>query len=205
MGDMLKLINHPYPVGTPGLAILTAGGILFFLALLRSRHAASGGPGAAAARRSTASILGVLLQMLGFFAVGLGRIAPTLPPTGPAAILQAAIVAVLMIVCVSLFVAATRAMGRNWSVVARMRSDHELVTEGVFAHLRHPIYVGMALFLFALALAFGHMANLALGVPLFLLGTWIRVHEEEKLLRAQFGGAFDDYAARVKRFLPGII
>jgi protein-S-isoprenylcysteine O-methyltransferase Ste14 len=204
MKYILTMITHPDPVGTPGLAILTAGGLLFVMALLQSRRASSG-PSAAPARRSTASIAGVALQMLGFFAVGLGPIVATLRPTGFPALLQAAIVAALMIVCVSLFVAATRAMGRNWSVVARMRSDHELVTQGVFAHLRHPIYVGMACFLFALAFAFGHMVNLAAGAPLFLLGTWIRIHEEERLLSAQFGAAYSDYAARVKRFLPGII
>lgn len=204
MTDLLRMTTHPYPVGAPALAIFTAGGFLFFMALLQSRRA-SRGSGAPAARRSTASIAGVLLQMAGFFAVGLGPIVATLPPASLPAILQAAIVGALMLICVTLFIAATRAMGRNWSVVARMRADHELVTEGVFAHLRHPIYVGMAFFLFAMALAFGHMINLAVGVPLFLVGTWIRVHEEEKLLRAQFGPAFDAYAARVKRFLPGII
>lgn len=205
MSEILRTVAHPYAVGTPALAILTAGGILFLMVLIQSRRAARGGSSAPSERRSTASILGVILQMLGFFAVGLGPILAILRPTGPAAILQAAIVAALMIVCVALFVAATRAMGRNWSVVARMRSDHELVTEGVFAHLRHPIYVGMAFFLLAMAVAFGHLANLALGAPLFLVGTWIRVHEEERLLRGRFGAAFDDYAARVKRFLPGII
>jgi protein-S-isoprenylcysteine O-methyltransferase Ste14 len=204
MKNILTMITHPDPVGTPGLAILTAGGILFAMALLQSRRAARG-PSVAPARRSRASIAGVLLQMLGFFTVGLGPIAATLRPTGFPALLQAVIVAALMIICVSLFVAATRAMGRNWSVVARMRTDHELVTRGVFAHLRHPIYVGMAFFLFALAFAFGHMVNLVAGAPLFLLGTWIRVHEEERLLSAQFGAAYSDYAARVKRFLPGII
>lgn len=204
MRDILTMVAHPYPVGTPGLAILTAGGILFAMAMLQSRRA-SRGPNAATARRSRASILGVALQMLGFFAVGLGPIVATLRPTSLPAILHAAIVAVLMFISVTLFVAATRAMGRNWSIVARMRSDHELVTQGIFAHLRHPIYVGMACFLFALAFGFGHMINLALGAPLFLIGTWIRVHEEEGLLRAQFGSAYSDYSKRVKRFLPGII
>ena len=46
---------------------------------------------------------------------------------------------------------------------------------------------------------------LILGVPLYWIGTVLRIVEEEKLLRAQFGEAYDAYAARVKRFLPGII
>jgi protein-S-isoprenylcysteine O-methyltransferase Ste14 len=95
-------------------------------------------------------------------------------------------------------------MGRNWSLVARTRTDHELVTSGVFARLRHPIYLAMGLFLLGLAISLGHERNLLLSLPLFALGTWIRVREEEKLLRAQFGGAYDSYAASVKRFVPGL-
>jgi protein-S-isoprenylcysteine O-methyltransferase Ste14 len=106
---------------------------------------------------------------------------------------------------VLLFAAATRAMGDNWSLVARTRADHRLVTDGVFARLRHPIYLAMALFLLALAIALGHEANLIFAAPLFALGTWIRVHEEEKLLRAQFGDSYERYAASVKRFVPGLL
>ena len=43
-----------------------------------------------------------------------------------------------------------------------------------------------------------------IGVPLFALGTWIRVAEEERLLRRHFGEAYDAYAARVPRFVPGL-
>jgi protein-S-isoprenylcysteine O-methyltransferase Ste14 len=41
-------------------------------------------------------------------------------------------------------------------------------------------------------------------VPLYALGTWMRVAHEERLLRTQFGAAYDEYAARVKRFVPGV-
>ena len=121
------------------------------------------------------------------------------------AIAEAAAIALLMLACAWLFTAAAREMGANWSVVARMREGHELVTSGVFARVRHPIYVAMALFLAAMAIAFGHEGQLLIAVPLFVAGTWIRVGEEEKLLRAEFGAAYEAYAARVKRFVPGLL
>jgi protein-S-isoprenylcysteine O-methyltransferase Ste14 len=62
----------------------------------------------------------------------------------------------------------------------------------------------MGLFLLALAVSFGHLRNLVVALPLFALGTALRVGEEERLLRARFGPAYDDYAARVKRFVPGL-
>lgn len=192
---------QPQPVGLPGLAALTIGGLLFFARLVRARA----GDGGSAKQRSGWSAIGILVQMLAFFATGLGRVEATLPPASPVSLLEAAIVAALMLVSVQLFVAAAKAMGANWSVVARMREGHELVTGGVFARLRHPIYVAMTAFLIALAVAFGHEAQLLVAAPLFALGTWIRVREEERLLHAEFGAAYDDYAARVKRFVPGII
>jgi protein-S-isoprenylcysteine O-methyltransferase Ste14 len=192
---------QPQPVGLPGLAAMIAGGALFFANLFRMGV----GGGGAGGKRSGLSRFGILIQMLAFVATGFGSIVATLPPASPRALIEAAAVAALMLASVWLFVAATRAMGANWSVVARMREGHELVTSGVFARLRHPIYAGMAAFLVALALAFGHVGQLLIAAPLFALGTWVRVREEERLLRAEFGAAYDDYAARVKRFVPGVL
>jgi len=106
---------------------------------------------------------------------------------------------------VGLFHAASRAMGKNWAVVARTREDHSLVTSGPFAFVRHPIYSALFLFLLALAIGYGHWRNLAVAVPLYWIMTWGRIRHEERLLRAQFGADYDAYAARVKRFLPGLI
>jgi len=193
---------QPQPVGLPGLIALTIGGLLFFASVIRMR---AGGGGSTVKRRASLSTLGIAIQMLAFFLTGIGRVAATLPPASPLALIEAAAVAALMLLSVLLFVAASRAMGANWSVVARMREGHELVTGGIFARLRHPIYTGMAAFLVALAIAFGHAAGLIATAPLFALGTWIRIREEEKLLKAEFGPAYEDYAARVKRFVPGVI
>lgn len=193
-----------HAVGGPGVAALVFGGAAFFAMVLRARLGA-GSSGGVGEKRSLRSVFGIVLQMLAFAGTGFGRLSPTLEPASPAAIAGAAAVAALMAAAVLLFSSAARAMGANWSLIARTRADHRLVTEGVFAHVRHPIYLAMALFLLALALGLGHEANLAVAAPLFALGTWIRVREEEKLLRAQFGNAYERYAASVKRFVPGLL
>jgi protein-S-isoprenylcysteine O-methyltransferase Ste14 len=56
----------------------------------------------------------------------------------------------------------------------------------------------------AAAIALGHERALLFGVPLYVIGTWLRISEEERLLRAMFGATYDSYAARVRRFLPGV-
>ena len=105
----------------------------------------------------------------------------------------------------ALFFWAARTMGANWSIVARMRQGHELVTSGPFALVRHPIYLAMMLFMLSLAVGTAHERALWVAVPVFVIGTLIRTTREEALLRAQFGAAYADYSARVKRFIPGVL
>jgi protein-S-isoprenylcysteine O-methyltransferase Ste14 len=200
----MKTLFIGVPVGWPGLVVMAVGGLLFFLAVMRMSLASRGGRSPETGR-SGISLLGIALQMLGFANTGFGMIRIALPASSFASLAEACVVAALMAGAVSLFVAAGREMGRNWSLVARTREDHELVTSGAFAHVRHPIYTAMGLFLLGLAVSFGHERNLILGLPLFAAGTWLRVREEEKLLRASFGSTYDNYAARVKRFVPGVV
>lgn len=178
-------------------------GFAAFVALLLAAAARRGEK--SGERRAARSWLGVAIQAIGFLVVGYGPLHVALASDSALALAQAALVVALMALCVGLFLAASRAMGRNWSIVARTRNDHDLVTEGPFAWIRHPIYTGLFGYLLAMAIAFGHWGGLILGVPLYWIGTMMRVAQEERLLRAQFGNAYDGYARRVKRFVPGII
>ncbi len=187
--------------GLPGIAALAAGLLLFAVALLVARarrEPESGG------RRDPASLLGIAVQGLAFVVAGTGATRVTLDPLGTPALLATLVVVVLMGGALALFVAASATMGRNWSLVARTRGDHALATTGPFARMRHPIYTALALVLIALAVALGHLPRLAIALPVYALGTWLRVRIEERLLRDMFGAAYDGYAARVKRFVPGV-
>ena len=193
---------HETPVGAPAPIILVAGLILFGLLVMIK----SGGPSdEAGAKRSRLSMLGIAIQFLSFFAVGFGEITIGYASTSPEALEQAGVTLLLAATTCALFAASKRALGRNWSLVARTRSDHDLVTWGPFAYVRHPIYSALFVWLIAMAVAFGHYWGLIFGVPLYWIGTILRIREEERLLRAQFGADYEAYAARVKRFVPGII
>ena len=193
---------HQTPVGAPAPILLLAGLILFCLLLMIK----SGGPsGEAGAKRSRLSLLGIAIQFLSFLAVGFGEVTIRYASTSPEALEQAGVTLLLVATTCGLFAASKRALGRNWSLVARTRSDHELVTWGPFAYARHPIYSALFLWMIAMAVAFGHYWGLILAVPLYWIGTILRIREEERLLRAQFGADYEAYATRVKRFLPGIV
>lgn len=188
--------------GLPAIAMLWLGMALFAAALVVARwrrEAEAGG------KRDPLSLLGIAVQGAAFVVAATGGTRVVLDPLGAIALIEAGVVAALMASALTLFVWATRTMGRNWSLVARTRSDHALVTTGPFAHIRHPIYTALALVVIALAVALGHDARLLVALPLYALGTWLRVRIEERLLATMFGSTYRAYALRVKRFVPGIL
>lgn len=154
------------------------------------------------AKKSKTSAVGILIQCIGFVSCAIGPVRVVLPWNAPLSLISAIGVALFGGGAIAIFVAATRAMGKNWSVVARMRSDHELVRTGPFAIVRHPIYFALFLYMLSLAVAFGHSTQLLLAVPLYCAGTIVRVREEEKLLRAQFGEDHARYVREVPAFIP---
>lgn len=192
------------PIGLPGLAVLGLGFVVFLLSLMAARSRGRGKPEGGGGRQSAASWIGILIQSLAFGIVGFGPQRVTLDPMSPLALGEASIIAILMAAGIGLFVSASRTMGQNWSIVARTRSDHVLVTSGAFAHVRHPIYVALFLFMIAISIALGHSERLLFAVPIYALGTWFRIVREERLLRDMFGADYDAYADRVKRFVPGL-
>jgi protein-S-isoprenylcysteine O-methyltransferase Ste14 len=97
---------------------------------------------------------------------------------------------------------AVRTLGKQWTYRARVIKGHELVTQGPYAVVRNPIYLGMFGGILATGLAFSRWWNLLAAVIVFLIGNRIRIQAEEQLLRETFGAQFDDYARSVPAFVP---
>lgn len=201
---MVELV-HPEP--TSIYAVVALFGSLFLWAAVLLIAKGRRGPmrEEVTSKRDSGSMLGVAVQALGFALVGFGPIKLVLGAPNTPAIGEVIAVLALGGAVIGLFMASSRAMGSNWAIVARTRDDHQLVTWGPFAVVRNPIYVALFVWILVIALALGHWRALILAVPLYWIGTWMRVTREEKLLRAEFGASYDAYAARVKRFVPGLI
>ena len=79
-----------------------------------------------------------------------------------------------------------------------------IVDTGIYAWTRNPMYLGHLIFILGLAIAF-------LSIPAAILFIfhifWFqrRVREDEVRLTAQFGDAYAAYAAKVKRWIPGVV
>ena len=195
------MILRPIPVSFLQLGTFSACGLVFFIFLLRalSRRRPESG-----AKRDRRSQLGIAIQSIGISLAGFGIVKPTLAPFGVSSMAGTGAVLLLMGGAIGLFAASSRELGRNWSLVARMRSDHELVRTGPYARVRHPIYLGMLLFLLALAVALGHWVQLLAALPVFLVGTAIRTRSEDGLLEQSFGDSFRDYRRSTPALMPRI-
>jgi protein-S-isoprenylcysteine O-methyltransferase Ste14 len=77
-----------------------------------------------------------------------------------------------------------------------------LVTGGVFAHSRNPMYLGNLLALLGLLALAGSPLALAAGGAFFLLAYMSIVLAEETYLLGRFGEEYRTYRTRVPRFLP---
>jgi protein-S-isoprenylcysteine O-methyltransferase Ste14 len=93
-------------------------------------------------------------------------------------------------------------LGTNWSITLQVREDHRLITSGVYAKIRHPMY--SALFILAAAQAL-FLPNWIVG-PSYLIGFGIlyffRVEAEERMMLDRFGADYEAYMRRSGRLIP---
>ena len=159
-------------------------------------------------KRDPKSIVGIVLQGLSYAIVWMvSRVwfTPIFAANRFTEIALSILTTILAIASVWFCAAAIRTLGAQWSLAARVVEGHKLVTEGPYSVVRNPIYTGMLGMLLATGLAVSHWIGLVLAVIFFGIGTFIRVHSEEKLLCEMFGREFDDYKQRVRAVIPFLI
>jgi protein-S-isoprenylcysteine O-methyltransferase Ste14 len=92
-------------------------------------------------------------------------------------------------------------MGRLWSGRITRKPDHVVLDSGAFAIVRHPIYLGILLAVYATAVAKGTIWGLA-GASLVSVGILLKARLEERWLTAELGEAYKDYRRRVPMLIP---
>jgi protein-S-isoprenylcysteine O-methyltransferase Ste14 len=94
------------------------------------------------------------------------------------------------------------ALGRLWSSGVTRKAEHTVISHGPYRFVRHPIYSGIILAVFATAVVHGTAVGW-LGALLIVAGLLIKARIEEQFLRAELGAAqYDAYARRVPMVLP---
>jgi protein-S-isoprenylcysteine O-methyltransferase Ste14 len=109
----------------------------------------------------------------------------------------------LVVLGVGTAVVARRELGTNWANAYeyQIKKKQTLITSGIYAYIRNPIYTGLILATTGAELVAG--SNLFL---LFLAGgslyAYIQSKREEKILEAHFGKEYRNYKKRSKMLIP---
>ncbi len=127
---------------------------------------------------------------------------PPLPGTNPGWLRWAGLV--VAVVGVGATLVAQSAMGASWRVGVDAAEHTDLVTSGLFAQVRNPVFTAMAVTAAGLALMVPNaVAVFALIALVVAVQLQVRI-VEEPYLTAVHGTRYADYTARAGRFLPGI-
>lgn len=93
-------------------------------------------------------------------------------------------------------------LGRNWSAILQIKLEHTLVTNGIYRHIRHPMYAAHLLWAIAQGLLLENWlagwAFLVVFVPLYL----IRAPKEEQMMLEQFDEQYRHYITRTGGIIP---
>jgi protein-S-isoprenylcysteine O-methyltransferase Ste14 len=109
----------------------------------------------------------------------------------------------LFVTGVSLRAIGKRTLKKSYSYVLKTSQRKALVKHGVYAHVRHPIYLAAMLYVTGTPLIFssvyGFLVTLAF-VPCILY----RITIEEKMLIQEFGNEYLEYRKHTKKLIPYI-
>ncbi|HEX3987772.1 MAG TPA: isoprenylcysteine carboxylmethyltransferase family protein [Acidobacteriaceae bacterium] len=95
-------------------------------------------------------------------------------------------------------------IGANWSRSVTIKQNHELVTSGPYALVRHPIYTGLLTALLGSAIALAQFRGL-IAFALFFISLWYKLRLEENWMRSQFGDTYTTYAQRTAALVPWLL
>jgi protein-S-isoprenylcysteine O-methyltransferase Ste14 len=110
----------------------------------------------------------------------------------------------LLVVGLWVFARAHADLGTNWSITLEVRENHQLVTQGIYGHVRHPMYLALLLYSLGQALVVPNwIAGPSYVVAMAVLFA-LRLGPEERLMLEEFGEDYKAYMGRTRRLVPGV-
>jgi protein-S-isoprenylcysteine O-methyltransferase Ste14 len=92
-------------------------------------------------------------------------------------------------------------LGRNWSGTVTIKEDHELIDNGPYGVVRHPIYTGLLVAFIGSAVARGEW-RAVLAVLIVWAALWRKLRLEERWMAEVFGEQYAAYRQRVPALVP---
>ena len=92
----------------------------------------------------------------------------------------------------------------KWEIFWHKTFKGQLVTDGIFRHIRHPHYTSLLIVGFGLALFFHSLFALAIAIIAIPIMIWSIIDEEKHLVK-QYGISYKEYMKKVPwRIIPRI-
>ncbi len=88
-------------------------------------------------------------------------------------------------------------------VFKEVRDKPGVVTSGVFAYCRHPVYFGSILLFVGLSILAWSLLAFGICIIIIIFYEYVATYEE-KLLVKQFGQEYSDYQKKVSKWIPGL-
>lgn len=142
----------------------------------------------------------VALQFILFIALGLASVLTPAQSVGTARLIGFGLMVVGILVILSAIVTYQQTNRTPPNITPDPQRKAQLVTSGIYARLRHPIYSGVLLAAFGAALAHGNQIMWAVVAAMYIFFYAKSRYEEALLLHVY--PAYKDYMMRTGRFLP---
>jgi protein-S-isoprenylcysteine O-methyltransferase Ste14 len=137
-------------------------------------------------------LLGMVLALL-----GIGRIHTSSNVIGPIGL-------GVMIGGIAIRWVAVYTLGKFFTGLVMIKTNHQLVRTGIYKYLRHPAYTGTLLAHLGLGLAFSNWYTLLISTVPYLLVVSYRMRVEERALASAFGAEYTTYCKTSRRLIPGV-
>lgn len=95
-----------------------------------------------------------------------------------------------------------KALGRNWSVSLDLRENHRLIADGIYRHVRHPMYSAFLLWALAQVLLLPNWIAGPAGLVGFGILFFGRIDREEQMMLNRFGEDYRRYMKQTCRIIP---
>ncbi len=97
---------------------------------------------------------------------------------------------------------AVNSLGKYFTATVQIKKDHQLVTSGPYAIVRHPSYTGAFLAIIAGGVILGSITGFIISCIAMIIAYYVRIGIEEKELTSWFGNEYEDYKKTTKMIIP---
>ena len=109
---------------------------------------------------------------------------------------------VAMVLGYTIVFAGATLVADGWRRIHRARREETLMTDGVYARVRHPQYTGLFLIVFGEGIVHWPTIVSVAAFPIIVLAYTLLARKEERQMLQKFGDEYREYQRRVPMFIP---